>query len=247
MVGEDKIIAEVEGTPIHISKVIQTIQDMGDAGAALRSQEGIQQVGEELIHQELLYLDAKKNKMDEDAAYLAAVEQMKSDLLKQYAMQKLISQVTVNDEELKAYYDSHLDQLGGVSIHASHILVEEEDKAKEIMQRIADGADFAEEAKAHSTCPSSQSGGDLGVFGPGQMVKEFDEAAQNGPVGEVQGPVQTQFGYHVILIHERDVKTPSFEEAKEGIRQRYGLVKQQEAYLHKMHELREEYDVKSYL
>ncbi len=86
---------------------------------------------------------------------------------------------------------------------ARHILVSTEEQCKDLKQQIIDGADFAELAKAHSSCPSSREGGALGVFGPGQMVKEFDEVVFSAPVGEVQGPVKTQFGFHLVEVTQR--------------------------------------------
>lgn len=87
---------------------------------------------------------------------------------------------------------------------ARHILVDSEDKCNELKQQIADGADFADVAREHSTCPSSAQGGDLGTFGPGMMVAEFDEVVFSGEVGNVYGPVQTQFGYHLVEITSRE-------------------------------------------
>jgi peptidyl-prolyl cis-trans isomerase C len=81
---------------------------------------------------------------------------------------------------------------------ARHILVSTEDKCNELKAQIEGGADFAEVAKANSSCPSSRQGGDLGSFGPGQMVKEFDTVVFSAPVNTVQGPVKTQFGYHLL-------------------------------------------------
>ena len=86
---------------------------------------------------------------------------------------------------------------------ARHILVETQEKCEELKQQIEDGADFAELAKEHSTCPSGRSGGDLGEFSQGQMVKEFDDVVFSGDLGKVHGPVQTQFGYHLIEITSR--------------------------------------------
>jgi len=86
---------------------------------------------------------------------------------------------------------------------ARHILVATEADCTDLKQQIVDGADFAELAKAHSTCPSGAQGGGLGTFGPGQMVKEFDEVVFSAPIGEVQGPVQTQFGYHLVEVTHR--------------------------------------------
>lgn len=87
---------------------------------------------------------------------------------------------------------------------ARHILVASEDQASELKAQIAAGADFAELAKQHSTCPSGRQGGDLGTFGPGQMVKEFDQVVFSAPVGTVQGPVKTQFGFHLLEVTSRE-------------------------------------------
>ena len=86
---------------------------------------------------------------------------------------------------------------------ARHILVADKGQCEELKTEIEGGADFAEVAKQHSTCPSSARGGDLGEFGPGQMVREFDEVVFSAPVGEVQGPVKTQFGYHLVEVTSR--------------------------------------------
>ncbi len=87
--------------------------------------------------------------------------------------------------------------------HARHILVSTEDQANDLKTQIAGGADFGEMAKQHSSCPSGASGGDLGQFGPGQMVPEFDVVIWNESVGDVHGPVKTSFGYHLIEIVTR--------------------------------------------
>lgn len=86
---------------------------------------------------------------------------------------------------------------------ARHILVDTEDKCAEIKKEIEEGADFAEMARTHSSCPSGRKGGELGEFSPGQMVSEFDQVVFNDEVGVVHGPVKTQFGYHLIEITSR--------------------------------------------
>ncbi|MBT4488393.1 MAG: peptidylprolyl isomerase [Rhodospirillaceae bacterium] len=86
---------------------------------------------------------------------------------------------------------------------ARHILVDSEELCQELKTKIADGGDFAELAQAHSSCPSGASGGDLGSFGPGQMVPEFDQVVFSADVNEVQGPVKTQFGYHLLEVTSR--------------------------------------------
>ena len=86
---------------------------------------------------------------------------------------------------------------------ARHILVDSEENCQKLKNEILSGSDFAEVAKQHSNCPSGSGGGDLGEFGPGQMVKEFDEVVFSGELNTVHGPVKTQFGYHLLEITSR--------------------------------------------
>ncbi|MFC1467594.1 peptidylprolyl isomerase [Verrucomicrobiota bacterium] len=89
------------------------------------------------------------------------------------------------------------------SAAARHILVKTEAECLTLKQQIADGADFTELAKEHSLCPSGAQGGALGTFSPGQMVPEFDQVVFSAPIGEVQGPVKTHFGYHLVEVTMR--------------------------------------------
>ena len=90
-----------------------------------------------------------------------------------------------------------------IQARASHILVKTEDEANKIMKRINDGEDFAAVAKRFSSCPSGKNGGDLGWFGKGQMVPEFEQVAFGNDAGKIVGPVKTQFGFHVIKVTGR--------------------------------------------
>lgn len=87
-------------------------------------------------------------------------------------------------------------------VNASHILVKSEDKAKEILEQIKEGTSFADLAMQHSLCPSKKKGGNLGWFGHGQMVKEFEKAAFTTKKGQLAGPVKTQFGWHIIKVND---------------------------------------------
>jgi peptidyl-prolyl cis-trans isomerase C len=93
-------------------------------------------------------------------------------------------------------------------VTASHILVASKGEAKTILQNIRDARkarkEFTKRAKKHSTCPSRQRGGKLGTFGPGQMVRQFDEVCWTLPVGEISEPVKTEFGWHLILVESRN-------------------------------------------
>lgn len=86
---------------------------------------------------------------------------------------------------------------------ARHILVETQERCEELKTQLESGADFADVAKQHSSCPSGQQGGSLGEFSPGQMVPEFDSVVFSEEIGKIHGPIQTQFGYHLIEITDR--------------------------------------------
>ena len=86
---------------------------------------------------------------------------------------------------------------------ARHILVSTEEKCNELKTAIEQGADFAQVARENSSCPSSRDGGNLGSFGRGQMVPEFDQVVFSAPINVVQGPVKTQFGYHLLEVTSR--------------------------------------------
>lgn len=247
MAIEDKIVGEVQGRKVLLSEVVSTIQAMGEQGKALRNEEGMKQIGEELLNQELLYLDAVEKKLEEEEEFQTSLKEMKENLLKQYAMQKVLSGAEATDEELQTYFDAHADRYQSVRMRASHILVATEEEAAALLEKIRGGLSFEEAAKAHSSCPSKEKGGDLGSFRQGQMVPEFEEAALRAPIGEVTGPVQTQFGYHLIVVNEREEETRTFDDVKQEVRSQYGMLKQQERYLRLVQELREKYKPEFYM
>lgn len=136
-------------------------------------------------------------------------DMVKLDLLRQKAA---MEDMKVTDEELKKYYNEYKPK-----VKASHILVDDEKTAKEIKAKLEKGEDFAKLAKEYSKdTGSAQNGGDLGWFGPGKMVEEFEKAAYALKVGEISDPVKTQFGYHIIKVTDKEEKK-SFDEMKEEI------------------------------
>lgn len=137
-----------------------------------------------------------------------------------YFQEKVIKSVT--DEEAKARFDKELAATTPeVEIRARHILVKTLEEAQAVIKMLDDGADFVELAKEKSTGPSGPNGGDLGFFGKGQMVPEFEAATFDLNAGDyTKEPVQTQFGFHVIKSEEkRDRPFPKFEEVKDNMRQ----------------------------
>ncbi len=136
-------------------------------------------------------------------------EQLKEKLKLTFAFEKAIK-ATVTEKEIKDHYKPKLQ--------ASHILVKDEKTAKEIKEKLNNGEDFAALAKQYSEDPGSkEKGGELSEFGPGMMVKEFEDAAYKLEAGQVSDPVKTSYGYHIIkLTDKKELK--SYEEEKENIR-----------------------------
>ncbi|WP_027956543.1 peptidylprolyl isomerase [Halobacillus kuroshimensis] len=123
--------------------------------------------------------------------------------------------VEITEEEMKQYYERMKTE-----VKASHILVEDKETAQEVQKKLDDGGDFGELAKEYSTDGSSEKGGDLGWFGPGQMVAEFEEKAYELEKDSVSEPVETQFGYHIIKVTDKREKEDieSYEDTKDEIR-----------------------------
>lgn len=213
--------------------------------AQFQSPEGQKQLLNELINQEVFYLDAMDKGMDKKDDFQKEVERMKENLLKQFAINELLANLEVTEEEMKEFYETNKAQfVSPKSVQASHILVKELEEAQKAMKEIEDGASFEEVAKKYSTCPSKERGGDLGFFGKGQMVPEFEEAAFAMELNTISEPVKSQFGYHIIKVtDEKEEGTKSLEEVKPQIQQQLLAQKQQKAYFDKAEELKDQYKV----
>jgi len=125
----------------------------------------------------------------------------------------------VSDADLQAAYDEQFADFEGTEeFNAAHILVETEEEAQALVEELEGGADFTELAKERSTGPSGPNGGDLGWFGKGMMVEPFEAALAELEVGEISGPVETQFGWHVIKLNDsRTSEAPSLEEVRDQL------------------------------
>lgn len=168
----------------------------------------------------------------------------KRDILAQLVLKNTLDAVTVSDEEAKEFFENNKQRYAKpATVSAKHILTDSEEKCNDILEKITSGEkEFEEAAKEFSTCPSGAQGGDLGEFGKGHMVKEFEEAAFAAEVGHVVGPVQTQFGYHLIKVEQKnDAKEADFEEVKEQIKAEALKQKQDKAYSDKVNELKAKY------
>ena len=198
-------------------------------------------------------------------AYMAETGTTETEMREQMAVRKMImakaeSVAKPSDEEIQKFYDENKEGFSqGETVAASHILIKvdpaDDDAAKaakrarleDLRKQVLEGADFAELAKANSDCPSASSGGDLGSFGRGQMVPEFEDAAFSQPVGSVGEIVETQFGFHLIKVTEhQDAKATDFNEAKTRISDILYSQKQQDVVKEYVEGLRTQADVQRF-
>ncbi len=235
-----EILAKVNGLAITDADVDNFLASLGPRGQSYNNPQGRAMVLEQLIHQKLFLCEAMKNLFEAEPAFKAQLKQMKDSLLTNYAMEKALSGVSVKDEEVKKFYDENPDQFqAGETVSASHILVDSEEKANEILAKIqANEISFADAAKEYSSCPSSQEGGNLGEFGRGQMVPEFDQACFTMEVGTIAGPIQTQFGYHLIQLNaKKDGGAVPFEQIAPQLKEKLLMDKQQATIQSKVNQL----------
>lgn len=243
---ENKVLASVGGKNITEQDVTMAILQMGQRGQNYNNPQGRAMILDQLISRKLFLMDAQRNLYEREPAFKEQLTRVKEDMLTSYAMQKALEKVRVTEDEAKKYYDEHKDQfVAGLTFNASHILVDSEDKANELLAQIKAGEiTFAEAAEKHSTCPSGKNGGNLGDFGQGQMVPEFENACAAMEVGEISAPVQTQFGYHLIQLNKKEEGGEmSYEEVKVDLMNALKEEKQQAAYQSKVNQLQILYPV----
>lgn len=242
-----KVLANVGGFPITEDDVTEFLMGLGQRGASYNNPEGRKVILNQLIGQKLLLLDAKRNLMEADPAFKAQLNKVKDNLLSSFAAEKAIANVSVSDKDAEEYYNANKEQfVTGDSVNASHILVDSEEKANELLAKInASEISFEDAARENSSCPSKANGGNLGDFGKGQMVPEFDEAVFAMEVGEIsKAPVKTQFGYHLIKLNDKKAsETMPFTEIKDEIKEGLLGEKRRAAYDSKINQLKILYPV----
>ena len=239
-------LAVVGTTAITEADVTEAILAMGPRAESYNNPQGRAAILEQLIEQALFLTDARKTMLEYDPAFKQQLARVKDNLLVQFAISKAIERVNVTEDEIKKFFDENPDQFAAQdTVAASHILVDSEEKANSILASIQAGEiTFEDAAKQHSSCPSSQNGGNLGEFGHGQMVPEFDAACFSMEVGELRGPVKTQFGYHIIRLDDRKTGAPmKLSDVHDAIHEHLANEKRRKAYQSKVNQLKIMYPV----
>jgi peptidyl-prolyl cis-trans isomerase C len=219
--NEDPVVAVVNGKEIRRSAVIEAQQSIPQA-----RQMPLEQIYDQLLDQvitnELVLDQAKKQKLEDDAQVKAAFKDAQNAILRRAWVAKKV-EADITEAQVKARFEELVKTMQPQEqVHARHILVDSEDGAKAVLADLKSGISFEDEAKAKSKDPSAKTnGGDLGFITEGETVKEFSEVAFKMKPGEItQAPVKTQFGWHVIKVEERRMAPPpTYDEAKGQVRQ----------------------------
>ena len=214
-------VAVVNGTPIPKASFEQYVERMSGRMKA-DTPEASKALIDQLVLEELLVQEAAKQKLADDPEVKQQLAMVERSVLASTVVRRVMSEYKPSDEAIKKEYDTAVAALKGKEYKAAHILVDSEDKAKEIIVALKkDSSKFAELAKEKSSDGSAANGGDLGWFTPNMMVPPFAQAVSKLEKGKFsEAPVQTPFGWHVILLEDvRNATPPSLDELKPQIQQ----------------------------
>ena len=215
------LVARVDGTELHLSDVEAAQQSLPPQVQKMPLAQIYPMLLERLVDGTLIAEAGRKQHLEQDPELQLRLKRYEDRLIQEAYLNQAIK-AAETDDQLKARYQALAkDKAGQEEVHAEHILVKTEDEARSVIAELDKGADFGELAKKYSTDSSSSSGGDLGYFKHGDMVKEFADAAFALPAGKyTTTPVKTEFGWHVIKVEDHRVSTPpSFEESRQEVSQ----------------------------
>jgi peptidyl-prolyl cis-trans isomerase C len=211
-------VARVNGSDITEAELAFAEAEVGAEIAGLPVESRRRVLVEYLVEAHLFAEAANKNQLGTGKDFDDRLAYYKLRALRDTFYEKKIREA-VTEAQAKAAYEEQIAKLTPEpEVRARHILVKTEQEAKDLVKQLKGGADFTELAKKSSDGPSAQTGGDLGYFSRGQMVKPFEDAAFALQKGQVSEPVQTEFGWHVIKVEDkRNRPLPSFEEVKDQL------------------------------
>jgi len=211
-VNSDTVVATVNGAEITVGHMILTRESLPDQYQSLPDDVLFDGVLDQLIQQVVL----SQSVADKDSKRVKiALENERRSLLAGEVLDGTIAAALTNTAVQTAYNTAYANAEPALEYNASHILVKTEDEAKDLLKSLDEGAIFADLAKAKSTGPSGANGGELGWFGAGMMVKDFEDAVITLDKGEVSKPIKTQFGWHIILLNDtRLAEAPKLEDVR---------------------------------
>ncbi|MFA8384928.1 MAG: peptidylprolyl isomerase [Pelagibaca sp.] len=196
----DSVVATINGTEITLGHMLMIRASLPDQYQQLPDEVLWDGILDQIVQQTVL---SQQDSGEESRRVQLALENERRALMAAQVIEEIVDEA-VTDEAVQALYDeTYLQGEPTEEFNASHILVESQEEAAAIAEDLRGGADFATVAREKSTGPSGPNGGQLGWFGPGMMVPEFQTAVEGMEVGAISDPVQTQFGWHVITLNEK--------------------------------------------
>jgi peptidyl-prolyl cis-trans isomerase C len=239
---EGQTVAEVNGSVITTADFKKEVETLPPYLRPMtETPEGKKELLDTMIIREIIMQQAQKDGLDKSQAVTDKLEELKKRVVVEAFLKKKIEdQANISDADLQKFYDQNKDKFNsGDQVRASHILVKSENEAQDILGQIKKGANFEALAKKNSVDSAGAKGGDLGWFGKGSMIPEFEKVVFSLKEGELSGVVKTQFGYHIIkLTGKRPAGIRSFAEAKEQIKAKLLPEKQQATFLKLKDELK---------
>jgi len=238
----DTTIATINGEEISLEMFRSYYADRLRQAREANTPDFQNRVFNELVNLLVTAQDAQAKGLDKDKRFELAAEIQHLQLLSRFAIQNAVKTLKPSDEELKKAYEERYGKDKRIEYKARHILVKTEEEGKKLIKELNGGADFSELAKTRSLGPTGKDGGELPWFGKGQMVQPFTDATAALKPGEYsKTPVQTQFGWHVILLEDtRETDPPAFDDVKDELI----LALQQNTLGSYVSELREKADLK---
>lgn len=231
---EGQVLAEVNGTKITTGDFNREVKNLPEYLRAMAdTPQGRREMLDTMVIRELILQKASKDGLDKGPELEEKLQELKKRLIvESFLKKKVETDAKISDADLKKFYDQNIEKFKtGEQIRASHILVKNEQTAKDILAQIRKGANFEELARKNSVDSSAAKGGDLGWFNKGAMVPVFEKAALALKEGQVSDVVKSDFGFHIIkLTGKRPAGTRPFEEVKDQIKAALMPSKQQEIF-----------------
>ena len=229
-----QILAEVNGAPItteDFKKEMETLPPY--LRPMTETAEGKKELLDTMVMRELILQKARQDGIDKSQEVADKLEDLKKRVIVEAFLKKQVeAQANLSDADLQKFYDQNKEKFRvGDQVRASHILLKTEKEAQDVLAQLKSGASFEELAKKYSIDAAGAKGGDLGWFGKGSMVPEFEKAVFGLKEGQVSGIVKTKFGYHIIkLTGKRAAGIRPFAEVKDQIKAALLPEKQQEVF-----------------
>ena len=199
----DSVVATINGTEVTLGHMLMVRAALPDQYQQLPDDVLWDGIMDQIVQQTVL---SQQDSGEETRRIKIALENERRALLAAQVIEGIVGDAVTEDAVQSLYEETYLQAEQSEEYNASHILVETEEDAATIVEDLNGGADFAEVAREKSTGPSGPNGGQLGWFGAGMMVPEFQAAVEKLEVGAISAPVQTQFGWHVIVLNEKRTK-----------------------------------------